>query len=395
MYDSAYFDRIINRKNTSSLKYDFGIERKGRDDQIPLWVADMDFPVPDEVLGALKERVKHGIFGYTDPKADYIDSIRNWFFYKHNWDIRPESIIVTPGVVYAISIAINAYTKTGDSILIQQPVYYPFRQCVIENHRKLINSPLIYEGGRYRMDYDDIEKRIKEDHVKMILLCNPHNPVGRVWKKEELETLGDIALKYGVVVFSDEIHCDIVYPGIKHIPFATVKQEFENIVVVGTSPSKTFNMAGLQISNIVIPDENLRQKFRRQNSAAGYSQGNVLGMTACKAAYDKGDEWYRGMLSYLKENLDHIRNTINEKLDGIKLVEPEGTYLVWLDCSGLMLSADELSNLINDKAKLWLDEGKIFGEESTLFERMNIACPRSILVKALKQLEHALKENSR
>lgn len=386
------FDQIVERRGTSSLKYDFGPERKGRDDLLPLWVADMDFRLPDEILNEIQKRTAHGIFGYTDPKPDYKESVKKWFSEKHHWEIQPDWITVTPGVVYAISTAIRAFTEKGDAVLIQQPVYYPFSECITDNDRTLINSQLIYEDGTYRMDYEDFERKVREHHVKLFLLCSPHNPVGRVWSREELEKLGEICLKYNVLIFSDEIHCDITYPGVTHTPLASISQDLADHVIVGTSPSKTFNLAGLQVSNIVIPNPKLRMQFRKENGAAGYSQANVLGLTACKAAYDLGTVWYQEMLSYLKENLDYTREFLKAHLPQIHLVEPEGTYLVWLDFQELGLSCTDLENLIVEKARLWLDPGLIFGKETAMFERINIACPRSILRQALLQLEAAVNQ---
>lgn len=386
------FDEIIDRRGTSCIKYDFGPERKGRDDLLPLWVADMDFRLPREILDDIKKRVDHGIFGYTDPREDYFGAVKGWFAKRHGWEVKSEWITVTPGVVYAISTAIRAFTEKGDAVILQQPVYYPFSECIQDNGRRLINSQLVYENGRYRMDVEDFEKKVRENHVKLFLLCSPHNPTGRVWTQEELKEIGEICLRYGVIVFADEIHCDITYPGVRHVPFAGICPEFADIAVVGTSPSKTFNLAGLQVSNIVIPNEELRRRFRRENGAAGYSQANVLGMTACRAVYEKGGEWYEELLSYLKENLEYTREFFESRLPSIHLVEPEGTYLVWLDCSGLGLSGSGLRHMMVEEAHLWLDDGVIFGHETALFERINIACPRKTLEQAFSQLETAVKK---
>lgn len=387
------FEQIINRTGTASLKYDFGMERMGREDLLPLWVADMDFRLPDEVLDEIKRRVDHGIFGYTDLKPDYKDAVRKWLREKHGWDIQPEWITVTPGVVYAIAAAIRAFTEPGDSVIIQQPVYYPFSECIVSNGRKLVNSQLLYENGRYYMDYEDFERKAEENHVCLFILCSPHNPVGRVWSREELIRIGEICRKHDILVFSDEIHCDITYPGVKHIPFANISAEFADRVIAGTSPSKTFNLAGLQISNIVIPNQDLRKRFRRENKAAGYSQANVLGLTACKAVYGLGDRWYKEMLVYLDGNLRYVREFLHQYLPQIRLVEPEGTYLVWLDCSGLNLTHHELEELIVEEAGLWLDPGVIFGKETALFERINIACPRAVLKKAMNRLKEAIENH--
>lgn len=385
------FDEIVNRKNTNSLKYDFATERKGREDLLPLWVADMDFKLPEEVLADLRPRLEHGIFGYTDPQDDYYEALRGWFQKHHSWDIKKEWNTVTPGIVYAISTAIRAFTKEGDAIIIQQPVYYPFSEVIVDNHRKLVNSQLIYENGKYSIDFEDFERKIAENDVKLFLLCSPHNPAGRVWTKAELVRIGEICLKHRVLVVADEIHCDFTYPGYSHIPFATISEEVAQNAIVCTSPGKTFNIPGLQVSNILIPNETLRKRFKHENAAAGYSQGNALGIAACKSVYEKGEDWHRELMIYLKENLDFARDFLEKNIPEIKLVEPEGTYLIWLDCSGLGLDYKELERLVTEDAKLWLDAGKMFGRETALFERINIACPRIVLKQALEQLESAVK----
>lgn len=384
------FNKVADRRGTASLKYDFGPERKGRDDLLPLWVADMDFSLPQEVLDVIKKRVDHGIFGYTDLKPEYKEVVGNWFRERHGWETEAEWITVTPGVVYAIAAAIRAFTTPQDAVIIQQPVYYPFSECIVDNGRELVNSQLIYEDGRYYMDYEDFERKVTEHRVKLFLLCSPHNPVGRVWTKEELERIGEICRRHDVLVFADEIHCDITCPQVTHTPFAGISQEFADIAIVGTSPSKTFNLAGLQVSNIFIPNRQLRRRFRKAVNATGYSQANTLGLTACKAVYELGEAWYRELLKYLEENRSYVRSYLKEYLPQIRLVESEGTYLLWLDFSDIGLGYTELEKLIVEKAKLWLDPGALFGKETRLFERMNIACPRSILVQALDQLRDAL-----
>lgn len=384
------FDKIIDRTNTNSLKYDFGPERKHRNDLLPLWIADMDFRLPEEIVDDIQKSVAHGIFGYSEVKSDYFESLYNWFKKYFNWETNEEWLTKTPGVVFAIALAIKAFTKEGESVMLQQPVYYPFSECIVDNNRKLVNNQLVYKDGKYSIDFEDFESKIINEKVKLFLLCNPHNPAGRVWTKDELTTLGNICLKHNVIVLSDEIHCDFTYPGHPHTVFASINEEFALNSIICTSPSKTFNMAGMQISNIFIPNKELRYRFRHELDASGYSQLNALGLVACKSAYSKGDAWLNELKIYLKENLDFVRLFLNEKLPQIKLVEPEGTYLVWLDCSALGLNYKELEKLVVDKAKLWLDGGIIFGKETALFERINIACPRSILKQALENLESAI-----
>ena len=386
------FDEIIDRKNTSSLKYDFGIERKGREDLIPLWVADMDFKLPDEVIEDLHKRIEHGIFGYTDPKDDYRKALKNWYKTRHGFEIENNWNTVVPGIVYSIAVAIRAFTDPGDSVLIQQPVYYPFMETIILNHRKVVNNQLVYKNGRYEIDFEDFERKIVEGNVKLFLLCSPHNPVGRVWTKKELEKMADICLEHDVYVFADEIHSDFVYSGHEHTSFITLGEVYTQRLILGTSPSKTFNIAGLQVANIIIPDAKTRKAFKLENEASGYSQGNVLGMAATISAYNNGADWLDELLLYLEGNVNYVRSFLKENLPQVKLVEPEGTYLVWLDFSEVTDDPKDLEKLIVDEAKLWLDSGVIFGKETALFERINIASPRSLIEQALEQLYIAIKK---
>ena len=386
MYD---FDKIVDRRGTSCLKYDFQVERRGRDDLLPLWVADMDFALPENILDDINKRVSHGIFGYTDPKMEYFDSVIGWFYSHFGWEGKPEWITVTPGVVVAISVAVRALTKEGEGVLIQQPVYYPFSEAILLNKRKLVNNQLVYENGKYSIDFEDFEKKIVDENVKLFILCSPHNPVGRVWTEEELRKMGEICLKHNVIVVSDEIHCDFTYEGHKHTVFPSLGEEFENNVVFCTAPSKTFNIAGLHVSNIFIPNPEIRKKFKSELEAFGFSQPNVLGLTACQSVYSKCEEWYRELKEYIAGNLDFAREYLAENMPKIRLVEPDGTYLIWLDCEKLGLSVEELESFVEDKAKLWVDFGKIFGKESGQFIRLNIACPRKTLRQALEQLRAA------
>ena len=384
------FDSIINRMNTNSLKYDFGLERKKREDLLPLWVADMDFRLPDVILNDIQTAVAHGIFGYSEAKDEYFHTLYRWF--DQNFEFQPERewLIKTPGVVFAIALAIKAFTKPNDAVLIQQPVYYPFSEVIRDNDRTLVNNQLVYEDGRYTMNFDDFEQKIISHKVKLFLLCSPHNPVGRVWTKEELTRLGEICLKHHVLVLADEIHCDFTYPGHPHTVFASISEAFARNTILCTAPSKTFNLAGLQTSNIFIANKELRKQFLHELNASGYSQLNTLGLVACQSAYNHGGPWLQELKEYLHGNLSFVREYLKENIPQIKLVEPEGTYLVWLDCTKLILTYKELEHLVTEKAKLWLDGGIIFGKESALFERINIACPRAILKQALDQLAQAV-----
>lgn len=384
------FDEIIERKNTDSIKHDFAKQRGKPDGILPLWVADMDFRTPTVVIDALVNKSQHGIFGYSESGRDYVEVLQNWFYSNFNWKIHADWLVKTPGVVYAICTAIRALTNKGDAVLIQQPVYYPFSESILINERKLVVNQLVNYGGKYSVDFEDFEDKIIQNGVKLFVLCSPHNPVGRVWIKEELIRLGDICLRHDVTVISDEIHADFVYAGHKHLVFANLKSEFSNITITCTAPTKTFNLAGLQISNIFIENKSIRHKFKEEIKKSGYSQLNIMGITACKAAYSSGREWLTEIKTYLAENLDFVRSFLIERLPMVKLIEPEGTYLVWLDFKELGLNETQLEDLIVNKARLWLDAGEMFGLGGEGFQRINIACPRTILEKALTQLELAV-----
>ena len=380
------FDKVIERRGTNSEKWDVS------KNELPMWVADMDFALPSEILSDIKKRVDHGIFGYTDPDQNYRKALHDWLLKRHGLDIKDEWNTITPGIVYSIATAIRAVTGEGDSVLIQEPVYYPFKETIELNKRKCVNNQLLYRDGHYEIDFDDFEKKIIENNVRLFLLCSPHNPVGRVWSPEELRRLGEICNRHRVIIFADEIHSDFVYKGHKHISFLALGDEYSNNTILGTSPSKTFNMAGLQIANVIIPNESIRQKFRHENDANGYSQGATLGMIAAVACYTKGEKWLEELKEYLEGNISFIRDYLKENIPEVRLIEPEGTYLIWLDFSELTDKRSELKKLIVDRAGLWLDAGAIFGKETALFERINIACPRATIRKAFDQLNRAVKE---
>jgi cystathionine beta-lyase len=385
------FDEIINRRGTLSLKYDFAVQRGKPEGILPLWVADMDFQTPPEVREALARSAEHGIFGYSESGREYEDILINWFKTRLDWTVDRKWLVKTPGVVYAIALAIRAFTQEGDAVMIQKPVYYPFSHVILDNDRKLVNNALVYQNGSYSVDLDDFEKKIVNNDVKLFILCSPHNPVGRVWTREELTGMGDICMKHGVIVVSDEIHADFIYPGNTHHVFSKLKPEYQVRSIICTAPSKTFNLAGLQVSNIVIGDSVIRKKFIKEIHKTGYSQLNTMGLVATQAAYQYGAPWLEDLLDYLIGNLNFLRDFLKERLPQIRLVEPQGTYLVWLDFRALGLSQDALDELLVTKANLWLDGGTMFGEEGTGFQRINIACPRAILEKAMLQLESAIK----
>ena len=385
------FDKIIERKGTDSLKFDFAARRGMPEDILPLWVADMDFATSSYVEDAVVSRAAHGIYGYTEVSRSYFDIVSNWIKTHHGWETKLEWLVKTPGVVFALAMCIKAFTEPGDGVLLQLPVYYPFSEAIEDNGRRVVSSDLVYgDDNRYHMDLEDFENKVKEEKIKLFLLCNPHNPVGRVWSREELIAVGDICRKYGVIVASDEIHEDFVFKG-KHIPFASIKKEFEDISITCTSPSKTFNLAGMLISNIFIPNAKLRHAVRKQIDAAGISQLSTLGLTACEAAYRDGGQWYEAMMEYVRGNIEYVKKFTEENLPGVKMTEHEGTYLVWLDFNGTGLTVKELDDLIINKARLWLDSGHIFGAVGDGFQRINVACPRSTLQTAMERIAEALR----
>lgn len=384
------FDTVPNRRGTNCFKYDFAREMGMPEDVLPLWVADMDFPTAPAVLERLHALAEHGIFGYTGVKDAYFSAVHNWYAQRFGWETQRSWLVTTPGVVFAIAIAIRAFTQKGDAILIQQPVYYPFADKVTENDRQLVVNPLILKNGRYEMDFADMERKIADNRVKMLLLCSPHNPVGRVWTKEELLRVGEICQKHGVLVVSDEIHADFTYAGHTHRVFASVKSEFADFTITCTAPSKTFNLAGLQNSNIFIPNRQLRHAYKKELSACGCGGTNCMGMAACQAAYEAGADWLEQLKQYLAGNLAYVRQFLREKLPEIALIEPEGTYLVWLDLRKLGLTEQQQRQLIVQDAKLWLDTGTLFGQGGEGFERINIACPRATIEQAMQRLERAV-----
>jgi len=388
---NSYFDTIIERRNTNSIKYDFCAEQGKPEGVLPLWVADMDFRAPQCVIDELVDKSKHGIFGYSKGNKDYFEAMQNWFLNSFNWHVQPDWVTNTPSVVFAMCTAIRGLTNKGDGVLVQQPVYHPFNNSVIRNERKLIVNQLIYSNDKYTIDFADFEDKIINNNVKLFLLCSPHNPVGRVWTREELIRMGDICLKYDVIVLSDEIHADFTFPGHQHYVFADLKPEYSDITITCTSPTKTFNLAGLQISNIIISNKDIRRKFRAEIAKSGYSLPNIMGLIACRAAYAGGHEWLKQLKDYLHRNLNFIRSFFLEKIPEIKLVEPEGTYLVWLDFKELGLDDNALDDFIINRAGLWLNAGTMFGAGGEGFQRLNIACSRRVLEKALIQLEKAVK----
>ena len=386
------FETLVSRKNTGSGKWDEMTKEHPNlpENVAPLSVADMELKNPPEIVEGLKKYIDTHILGYTGPTEEYFDAVCGWMKRRNDWNIKKEEIVSTHGVVTVLAVSVLAYTDPGDGVITMPPVYYPFRMTIEHNNRKNVECPLINTNETYTIDFDLFEKLCAEEKNKMFIFCNPHNPVGRVWTKEELTAIGDLCVQYGVTVVSDEIHGDFIFKG-GHQVFTAIKKEYEDITITCTAPSKTFNLASMMMSNIFIPNPELRAKFRKQLDAAGTSQLGVMGLVACETAYNKGEEWYEAMLSYVKANAEFTRQYVEEQLPGVKMIDLEGTYLVWLDFRETGLSVDELEVLIINKAKLWLDSGKIFGDCGRGFQRINIACPRATLTEALERIRDAMK----
>ena len=388
------FDTPIDRTHTWSIKHDFKKENGKADDILPLWVADMDFRSPDSVVEALKKAVDHGIFGYSRADESYFDAVAAWYQKRHHLTLQPEWMTCTPGIVFALSIAVRAFTQEGDAVLIQPPVYHPFSRAILRNKRTLVENPLVLKDGHYEMDLEELEQKVLDEHVKLMILCNPHNPVGRVWTREELTALADICLRHHVYVISDEIHGDFVWQGHEQTPYASISEEACLHSMMCTAPSKTFNLAGMATSNLFIPDPEMRRKFRSELLDVGQENMNRLGLFACRAAYEGGGEWLDQLIGYLAGNLALVRDFCKNRVPQIQLVEPEGTYLAWLDCRELGMTDDELMAFFSNEAKVWLDPGTHSGEQVSGFMRFNLGSSRSVIAQALDQIEAAWKKRN-
>lgn len=385
------FDVLINRKGTRSEKWDYLKEVFGEGDLLPMWVADMDFLSPGPVIEAVKKRACHGVYGYTGRSSALYDSIVNWMKERHGWNIDTDWLTFTPGVVPALNAAVNAFTRPGDKVIIQSPVYHPFFSSVENNGRRVVNNLLSEKCGRYYMDLENLENQI-DSRVRMLILCSPQNPVGRVWSRNELEKLGELCLRRKIIIVSDEIHSDIIYKGSKHIPIASISPEFAENTVTCIAPSKTFNIAGLSSSVAIIPDENLRNIFNSAVQSTGYEIGNIFGNTAMEAAYSSCSGWLDELLDYLEGNADYLVNYVNKNIPKVKVEKPEGTYLAWLDFRELGLEQEKLKDLMVKKARVGLNSGTDFGISGEGFMRLNFGCPRSLLEEGLKRIEKAIKE---
>mgnify|MGYP000459828074 FL=1 len=386
------FDEVIDRTDYHSEKWD-ELKTKFGDipnDVLPMWVADMEFRSPQPVIEAIKKAAEHGIYGYTSRPDSYYQVIIDWMERRHNWKVKKDWLAFSPGVVPALSFIIRAFTQPGDKVIVQQPVYYPFFRVIENNGCHVVNNPLKLSNKKYFMDYQDLEKKVDDPRVKLLILCSPHNPVGRVWQKEELIILGEICLEHNIIVVSDEIHADILFEGYKHLPFASISPAFSHHSITCTAPSKTFNLAGLQTSTIIIPNKKYYKIYNNALDSLALDENNVFGLVALEAAYRYGEDWLEQLLSYLNENLKFLMKYFKERIPRIKVIKPEGTYLIWLDCRQLGLSAKDLNNFMLKKAGVALDDGDWFGTEGEGFMRINIACPRSVLEEGLKRIERAV-----
>lgn len=394
LYD---FDRPVNRDNTQSAKWNYIKQSTGVEDALPMWVADMDFETAPEVKAALLDRVQHGIYGYTARSDGYYQAIIDWNLKRHDWKVDRSWITHSPGVVNALFTAIRGLTAAGDGVLIQPPVYHPFYRAISSNHCETILNPLKLEGDRYVPDLDDFAEKVRSGKVKLFILCNPHNPVGRVFTREELQAMGELCTSHGVTVISDEIHCDLLFKPYRHLPFASISEEFAQNTIVCTAPSKTFNLAGLSTSNIIIPNENLRQRYDAASQQIAVKGINIFGAVACEAAYRHGEAWLEQLMLYIDGNRQYALDFIKTRLPELKGYTPEGTYFLWLDCRSLALDNQELERFMLHEAKLWFNQGHIFGKGGDGFVRINIGCQRSTVEEAMARLERAvrsLRENN-
>ena len=380
------FDTVVNRKNTNAIKYDLAKKRGKPEDAVSLWVADMDFPTAPCIQKAVAEKAAHGIWGYSRSDYRYYDALKKWYKERHNFEVQNEWVVNTPGVCFALATAIKAFTNEGESVLIQKPVYYPFFNIINSLQRKVVNSSLILKNNHYEIDFDDFERKIVQENVKMFILCSPHNPGGRVWTKQELQKISEICLAHNVLVVSDEIHSDITFGSNVHTVYGSLSEQALKNSIICTAPSKSFNLAGLQFSNIFIADEKLRKAFSKELDKTGYDEPSVFGIVAATAAYSEGADWFDSVKSYIWENILFAKKYIEENASKIKVLVPEGTYLLWLDFSKTGLSDSEINDRVLNKAKVWLDSGSMFGKEGEKFQRINCATPRIILEDALKRI---------
>lgn len=388
------FDTVINRSNSGSFKYEQMLSWNPNvgEDIVPFSVADMELKNPPEIIEGLKKYIDKVVLGYTGPTKAYTDAVIGWMKRRHNWDIKPEWIVQSAGVVNAFYSAVKALTRVGDGVIIMTPCYYPFYSAIELNGRKAIKNPLINTGETYLIDFDDLEEKAKDRRNKVLLFCSPHNPIGRVWNREELEKIADICLRNDVLIISDEIHSDLIMPGYEHTVFANISEEVEENIIVCTAPSKTFNLAGMQTSNIIIPNKKLRDAYLDEVATNGFSVLNILGYEACRIAYTECEEWLNQLIDLVHHNHLELKKYMAENLPEVKVYDLEGTYLQWIDFNAFGMDKYELERVMHMDAQVFFDEGYLFGEEGAGFERMNLACPTKVLMKALERIKNALKK---
>jgi cystathionine beta-lyase len=383
------FDTPVDRRNTASIKWDYGKRLTGLEQLLPLWVADMDFPACTEVIDALKRRAEHGVFGYTLEPESYYQAAIDWMRRRHGWEIRRGWMIAAPGVVPSLNLALLAYSQPGDGIIIQPPVYYPFKESILRQERRVVDNPLRLEGDRYTMDFDQLEEAIDE-RTRLLVLCSPHNPVSRVWSRSELEQLVQICLRRKIIILSDEIHHDLIMPGYRHTPTASLSEEAAALTVTLTSATKTFNLAGLGCSLTIASDKQLRDQFQATQKRICTGIANAFSTVATEAAYRHGESWLEQVLDYVKSNCEFLITYLGEHLPKTRIIPLEGTYLAWVDFRALGLSDQQLKERILEQARVWLDDGPIFGPGGEGFQRINLACPRKTLEQALEAMVRVL-----
>lgn len=383
------FDQLIDRRNTQSRKWDGVLELFGEDNLIPMWIADMDFRPPPQVVQAVTERAAHGIYGYVNRPVDYVDVILKWLQDRHSWNIKAQWLTHSPGVVPGLALAVSALTEPGEQVVIQPPVYPPFYRVIKDNERQVVENPLKFADGKFTMDYEDLEKHFRSG-AKLLILCSPHNPVGRVWTEAELLKLQELVVAYEVTVLSDEIWADLVFPDYCHRPLASISDEMAQRTLTFMAPSKTFNIAGLYLSNIIIPNEGLREKFCGQLQRISLTHVNLFGLVASDAAYRCGGEWLDELLVYLRDNVEYVSKELPKITDKIKVIKPEGTFVLWLDCCGLQIPAEELNHFFVQEAGIAFNDGMVFGPSGYGYQRMNVGCPRAVIEEAMGRLAKAL-----
>lgn len=397
------FDSEIDREGTNSIKWEYhnhgGVSqpwdkasrRHGADRTLAMWVADMDFRCPEPVIQALRDRVEHGIFGYSNKTDSYFEAVTGWFARRQDWRIERDWIVSVPGVVPALNVVVRGFTQPGDRVIVQRPVYYPFFRVTNNNGAEVVSNGLVFENGSYRMDLEDLERKAADPKAKLLILCSPHNPMGKVWGADELRAVAEICARHGVLVVADEIHGDLLHPGVRFTPFATLGEAAANNCIVCTAPSKTFNLAGLHTSNIVIPNKAIRERYQQALAAQSLPGMSPFGIVATEAAYRDGEPWLDAVMQYVAGNARRMTEFLAAELPQFQVIQPEGTYLLWFDCRSLGLDQDALEDLMLNKAKIYFDEGYIFGPEGAGFERINIACPRPLLDEALVRMRDAVR----